>query len=163
MKLSILAPSKSLSKAYLKQSLKREQIELFKANLGRMFERIRTDEHEEHLKNIVSDGYCHAKYAQKSQKWFLDNSAASVIDFIGSLDIFEEASVNNGICLFERRNGTTNHPARRLHQGEFGTVRLLPSDEQRNLSHRAFFPEETENKGFSVPTVSLVDICYISK
>lgn len=55
MKLTISSPAKSLSKAYLKQSLKREQIELFKANLARMFERIRSDEHEEHLKNIVSD------------------------------------------------------------------------------------------------------------
>jgi hypothetical protein len=51
MKLIINSPVKSLGKAYLKQSLKREQIEHFKANLARMFERIRTDEHEEHLKN----------------------------------------------------------------------------------------------------------------
>jgi hypothetical protein len=55
MKLLPHSPAKALSKAYLKQSLKREQIELFKTNLARMFERIRTDEHEEHLKNFVSD------------------------------------------------------------------------------------------------------------
>lgn len=57
MKLTILPPQKSLNKAYLKQSLKRDQIDLFRNNLARMFERIRTgtDEHEEHLKNIVSD------------------------------------------------------------------------------------------------------------
>jgi hypothetical protein len=55
MKLITITPVKSLNKAYLKQSLKREQVELFKANLARMFERICTDEHEEHLKNIVSD------------------------------------------------------------------------------------------------------------
>jgi hypothetical protein len=55
MKLVTVSPAKSLNKAYLKQSLKREQIELFKANLARMFERSRAEEHEEHLKNIVSD------------------------------------------------------------------------------------------------------------
>ena len=55
MKLILSTPAKSLNKAYLKQSLKRDQIDLFRANLARMFERIRTDEHEEHLKNIVSD------------------------------------------------------------------------------------------------------------
>jgi len=55
MKLLLSTPAKSLNKAYLKQSLKRDQIDLFRANLARMFERIRTDEHEEHLKNIVSD------------------------------------------------------------------------------------------------------------
>ncbi len=55
MKLQLLSPAKALNKAYLRQSLKRDQIELFKANLTRMFERLRSDEHEEHLKNIVAD------------------------------------------------------------------------------------------------------------
>lgn len=55
MKLTLATPEKSLGKAHLKQSVKRDQIEPFKANLTRMFERIRVDEHEEHLKNIVSD------------------------------------------------------------------------------------------------------------
>ncbi|TWJ32476.1 class I SAM-dependent DNA methyltransferase [Geobacter argillaceus] len=55
MKLQLLSPAKALNKAYLRQSLKRDQIELFKANLARMFERLRSDEHEEHLKNIVAD------------------------------------------------------------------------------------------------------------
>jgi hypothetical protein len=67
MKLSINTPLKSLSKAYLKQSLKREQIELLKTNLARMFERIRTDEHEEHLKNIVSDFLKDTWYKQTNE------------------------------------------------------------------------------------------------
>jgi len=67
MNLSISIPAKALSKAYLKQSLKRDQIELFKANLARMFERIRTDEHEEHLKNIVSDFLKDTWYKQTNE------------------------------------------------------------------------------------------------
>jgi hypothetical protein len=55
MKLTLQQPAKSLSKAYLKQSIKREQIEQFKTNLTRLFDRLRDDEHEEHLKNIVAD------------------------------------------------------------------------------------------------------------
>lgn len=55
MKLTLLSPTKALSKAYLKQSLKREQIEQFKSALRRMFERIRAGESEEHHKNIVAD------------------------------------------------------------------------------------------------------------
>jgi adenine-specific DNA-methyltransferase len=47
MKLLPLPPAKALNKAYLKQSLKREQIEQFKTNLAHLFQRIRTDEHEE--------------------------------------------------------------------------------------------------------------------
>lgn len=67
MKLTILTPQKSLNKAYLKQSLKREQIDLFRANLARMFERIRTDEHEEHLKNVVSDFLKDTWYKQTNE------------------------------------------------------------------------------------------------
>ena len=55
MKLHLLTPAKSLNKAYLKQSLKRDQIELFKANLARLFDRVNEKESEENLKNIVSD------------------------------------------------------------------------------------------------------------
>jgi len=67
MKLSIHSPAKALSKAYLRQSLKREQIEQFKENLKRMFERIRSDEHEEHLKNILSDFLKDTWYKQSNE------------------------------------------------------------------------------------------------
>lgn len=40
MKLQMLAPAKSLSKACLRQSLKREQVELFKANLERLLDKV---------------------------------------------------------------------------------------------------------------------------
>jgi adenine-specific DNA-methyltransferase len=55
MKLIPVTPAKSLNKAYFKQSIKRDQIELLKANLVHLFERIRAEEHEEHLKNLVAD------------------------------------------------------------------------------------------------------------
>jgi len=55
MKLTLLTSSKFLGKAYLKQSLKREQIDLFNSSLARLFERIKEGESEEHLKNIVAD------------------------------------------------------------------------------------------------------------
>jgi len=55
VRIEIINPSKALNKAYFKQSLKREQIETFKTQLIRLFERINEKESEEHLKNIVSD------------------------------------------------------------------------------------------------------------
>ena len=55
MILTLNTPTKALNKAYLRQSLKREEIDLFRNNLVRLFERIRTEEHEEHLKNIIAD------------------------------------------------------------------------------------------------------------
>ena len=44
MKLTLLTPEKVLDKVYLEQSVKREQIELFTANLTRLFVRLRSDE-----------------------------------------------------------------------------------------------------------------------
>jgi len=67
MKLLIHSPAKALNKAYLRQSLRRDQINLFKSGLGRMFERFRTDEHEEHLKNIVSDFLKDTWYKQTNE------------------------------------------------------------------------------------------------
>ena len=47
--------NQALNKGYLKQSVTRDEINAFKANLVRMFARIDEDESEENLKNIVSD------------------------------------------------------------------------------------------------------------
>ena len=55
MKLSLIKPENALNEAFLKQSLKREQIESFKKNLHILFSRINDEESEEHLKNIISD------------------------------------------------------------------------------------------------------------
>ncbi len=55
MKLIITSPAKSLNKAYLKQSLKRDQIEAFKTNLTALLDKINEKESEEHLKNLVAD------------------------------------------------------------------------------------------------------------
>ena len=55
MKLSVLNPKQSLNKAYLKEKVGRENIELFKENLSRLLGKINEKEHEEHLKNLVSE------------------------------------------------------------------------------------------------------------
>ncbi len=59
MKLILTEIPKNLDKAYLKQDLNREQIEVFKANLKILFSKSeiaeKKKEHEEHFKNIVSD------------------------------------------------------------------------------------------------------------
>ena len=110
---------------------------------------------------IVSDGYCHAKYAQKSQEWFLRNALVKKLDFLGDIKVFE-AAVHNVIYLYQKTEGATNRPERRLHEEEFGNVRLLPTDEQRKLTCRAFFPGEEQTTSFAVPTVPLAELCYIS-
>ena len=62
---------------------------------------------------IVSDAYCHAKYAQKSQEWFLKNSKILRLDFCSGIQIFE-ASVHNLIYFFQKDEGATNIPKRTI-------------------------------------------------
>ena len=99
---------------------------------------------------IVSDAYCHAKYAIKSQEWFLRNSKILRLDFLSKIKIFD-ASVKNIIYLFQRTDGSENKPERRVHEDEFGSVQLLLTDEQRNLTQRTFFPEDTTTQKFTIP------------
>ena len=66
MKLLKIKPSKSLNKAYYKQSLSREQIELFKKELKNTFNHIDEKQDEEYHKNVIADlfknVYCKDKY-----------------------------------------------------------------------------------------------------
>lgn len=110
---------------------------------------------------IVSDAYCHAKYAQKSQNYFLENSRILRLDFLSKVQIFE-AAVKNIIYLFQQAKGSHNKPERRVHDSEFGKASLLLTDEQRHLTYRAFFAEDTNVQQFTVPTLTLDNICYVS-
>ena len=111
---------------------------------------------------IVSDAYCHAKYAEKSRDWFLANSRIVRLDFLSKIRIFD-AAVRNLTYLFQKAEGRTNEPKRRVHSKEFGTTILLPTAQQRNLTQRVFFPEDTVMQNFTASTLLLSDICYISK
>lgn len=55
MKLTIISPAKSLNKAYQKQRISRQKVDLFKGNLQKLFQSMNENESEEHLKNIVAD------------------------------------------------------------------------------------------------------------
>ena len=110
---------------------------------------------------IVSDAYCHSKYAQKSQDYFLKNSRILRLDFFSKIKIFD-AGVRNITYLFQKVDGSRQQPERRVHNPEVGAVTLLPTDEQCNLTYRAFFPEDINLQQFLTPTVALSDICYIS-
>lgn len=111
---------------------------------------------------IVSDAYCHAKYAIKSQKWFLKNSLIERLDFLSKIKIFD-AEVHNVIYFFKKADGQQNIPLRCVHYPKFGDILQLPSDRQSNLNYRVFFPEEKTVQQFTVETIPLERICYISK
>ncbi|MGB6295288.1 MAG: Eco57I restriction-modification methylase domain-containing protein [Rivularia sp. (in: cyanobacteria)] len=110
---------------------------------------------------IVSDAYCHSKYAQKSQKWFLKNSRIIRLDFLSKLQFFE-AKVKNIIYFFQKADGINNKPKRLVHENKLGDIKVLSTNKQKELNYRTFFPENTEVKQFSNPTILLKDVCYIT-
>ena len=110
---------------------------------------------------IVSDAYCHSKYAQKSQEWFLEHSKIVRLDFFSKIQIFD-AAVHNITYLFQKEDGKRNKPIRIEHSIEFGNTRLLETDEQRNLTYRVFFPDDTQQNELSIHTFPIEEICYIS-
>ena len=110
---------------------------------------------------IVSDAYCHARYARKSREYFLENARIARLDFFGKIQIFE-AGVHNITYLFQKTDGQNNTPERRVHSPEFGMVKFLPTKPQRDLNDRVFFPEDTVIQEFTVPTIKISDICYVS-
>ena len=115
---------------------------------------------------IVSDAYCHAKYAERSRDWFLRNARIVRLDFLSKLRVFD-AAVHNVIFVYQRADGRANQPQRRLHDEKFGNVTRLPTGEQRSLTARqTFFPEGipvSRAEDHTTPTIQLSRICYISK
>ncbi len=114
---------------------------------------------------IVSDAFCHSKYAQKAQNWFLRNARILRLDFCGEVKIFD-AAVHNVITCFQKADGAKGakwKPERRFHRETFGEVTDLPSDEQSKLTYRVFFPEVGTATAFASKTIELSAICYISK
>lgn len=110
---------------------------------------------------IVSDAFCHSKYAQKCQNWLLANSRILRLDFCGDIKIFD-AAVHNVIPLLQKADGKDNIPERRLHRETFGNVMLLPSDQQAKLTCRAFSPNSEVACSFSALVLPLDSICYVS-
>jgi hypothetical protein len=110
---------------------------------------------------IVSDAFCHSKYALKPQNWFLKHARILRLDFCGEVKIFD-AAVHNVIYFFQRADGAKWKPERRVHRENFGEITPLPTDEQAKLTHRVFFPEDRVAGAFSCPSVELESACYIS-
>ncbi len=73
-----------------------------------------------------------------------------------------EAGVYNIVYFFQKTNGSQNKPERRVHDPIFGAVNLLPTDEQKNLNYRVFFPEDSPKTELNINALKLSEICYIS-
>jgi adenine-specific DNA-methyltransferase len=115
MRLHPLTPPKALNKAYLKQSLKREQIELFKANLILLFDRVNEKESEENLKNIVSDFLKDTWYKTgyeintKDRADLVIHNGKSSADSVGVLVEVKRPTNKNEMISPERPNAKALH------------------------------------------------------
>src|SRR6266702_6269883 len=115
MKLHTHTPSKSLNKAYLKQSLKREQVELFKANLARLMDKVNEKESEEHLKNLVSDFLKDTWYKNsfeintKDRADLVIHNGKSSSDTVGVLIEVKRPTNRNEMISPERPNAKALH------------------------------------------------------
>jgi type I restriction-modification system DNA methylase subunit len=110
---------------------------------------------------IVSDAFCHAKYAQKAQTWYVKNSKILRLDFLSKLQFFD-AAVKNIIFFFQKSDGKAYKPERLVHYNQFGQVNILSTNKQEYLDYRAFFPEDKQTNQFSAKVIPLGDICYLS-
>ena len=110
---------------------------------------------------IVSDAFCKEKYASKSRKWFLRNALIERVDFYSEIKLFD-AAVHNISYIFQKSEGLSNVPNRRLHSAEFGHVVQLDTNKQADLDERAFRYQDTSWAPTSV-VVRLGNICYISR
>jgi Eco57I restriction-modification methylase len=112
---------------------------------------------------IVSDAYCHSKFAIKSQDWFLKNSKVLRLDFLSDLKVFE-AAVRNVLFFFQKADGAEHVPDRRRHRETFGDCIDLPSSPQNEATHRLFFLEDEGElqQEFEVETLPLDDLVYVS-
>ena len=109
---------------------------------------------------IVSDAYCHSKYAQKSQNWFLKNSRILRLDFFSKIKIFD-AAVRNVTYLFQRADGINKSRSVVFMIRNLVQSILLPTNEQRELTYRVFFPEDTDFQSiFSADACSIRNLLH---
>lgn len=93
----------------------------------------------------------------------MQNAIVRRLDFLGKLQIFD-AGVKNMIFFYERGDGASNVPERRLHTERFGNITVLPSESQFGSTHRIFFPDKDVEQfsGFDIKTILFDQLCYIS-
>ncbi len=117
---------------------------------------------------IIPDAYNAAKYARKSQEFFLQNACIKRIDFCSEIFLFS-AGVNNTILHFAKHKPLIEDiPVRVRRYGkkpdDFDTnVEYLPSGLQGKLSTMLFKAGIPQVTKANIGHIELGKICYISK
>jgi len=114
------------------------------------------------LEFIISDAYMTAKYAEKSQEYFLNHSSIKRIDFCSELKIFD-AAIKNIIIEFENIKDEDNIPLRLKHINFFGNYIKLKTGKQKVLRNKLFNVNSMYQKDLLLKNcISWEEICYVS-
>ena len=116
---------------------------------------------------IISDAYNAAKYALRSQEFFLANSSVVRVDFCTDIPLFEAGVTNTILHIRKNTAGPEHVPVRARRWGqraeEFGAnVQLLSSVPQAESGLTLFRPDGTATPGAIHGTTALGMLCYIS-
>jgi methylase of polypeptide subunit release factors len=115
---------------------------------------------------IISDSYNAAKYARKSQDFFLKNVEIERIDFCSDIPLFE-AGINNTIIHFAKKTPNSDHkPVRVYRWGESRedfdrNIEILPSAPQAEFGTSMFRVDGA--RVAETNAITLGTICYMSK
>lgn len=116
---------------------------------------------------IIPDAYNTAKYALKSQNFFLQNTFIRRIDFCSEIFLFS-AGVNNTILHFVKEASQNAEKTIRIRRwgdkpDDFVTnIEFLPSDTQEKLGLKLFQPNANKGREISKVCSELGKICYVS-
>jgi methylase of polypeptide subunit release factors len=142
-----------------------EKWDLFLPFLERAYQILK---HDGRMVFIISDSYNGAKYAKKSQEFFIKNSTIERIDFCSEIKLFD-AGVYNTILYFAKRNSSRDHLPLRIRR--FGdkpddfsiNQKVLPTARQASMGPVLFRPNGEIVTVSGEGSVPLGEICYISK
>lgn len=116
---------------------------------------------------IISDAYNLAKYAERSQQFFVERATIARIDFCSEIPLFE-AGVTNTIVHFAKLPPSDEHtPVRASRSGERAVefdshVEVLPSSTQSGSGVELFRPTIPAARRELQASTMLGQICYIS-
>lgn len=115
MQLLTISPGQALSKAYLKSSIQKSQIDLFKEQLSKLFSRLDKSESEENHKNLIADLLKNTFYGEKHEintKGRIDlviNNGKSIKDPAGVLLEVKRGSNKSEMITVNRPNTKAIH------------------------------------------------------
>jgi methylase of polypeptide subunit release factors len=114
------------------------------------------------LRFILSNAITTAKYADKIQKWILENHFVKQIDYFDNIKIFNQAIVPVILSIVANQKDKTTKKI--YHKNKFNNKEIIEIDNtgknlQEKIFRHSYNPKLNNQK---IETIKLGDICYLS-